>query len=170
MFSAWKLCQSSSISGPPTTRNPSEVKTSTISRSTRVKGCNDPGRGRRPGKGKRGHRPWPGRAAGQGDVDPVGGEPRRFRGAAELVATGVERRDEVCSDRVDLRPDVAAVRVRKGAEATLQLSERRLAAEHPHLRGVEVLERCRGDERLAPACVLLIERAKQLGSVHGGRV
>ena len=49
MFSAWKLCQSSSTSGPSATRKPRLVNTSTASRSTIVRGWNDPTRGARPG-------------------------------------------------------------------------------------------------------------------------
>src|ERR671936_190980 len=49
MLSASKLCHSSSISGPSTTRYPIRVKTSTIRSSTIVMGWSVPAAGRRPG-------------------------------------------------------------------------------------------------------------------------
>ena len=62
MFRAWKLCQSSSTSGPSATRNPRLVNTSTASRSTIVSGWSDPIARRAAGQAScRGRRPRAGR-------------------------------------------------------------------------------------------------------------
>jgi hypothetical protein len=73
-------------------------------------------------------------------------------------------------DRVDARADLALVAVGQRAERALELSERRLPPENRDLCGLELLERGRGVERRPAARVFLVERAQQLGSVHGGRV
>src|SRR5690606_27996996 len=49
-LSAEKLCQSSSISGPSATENPSLLKILTISLRTSDSGCRDPGGKPSPGK------------------------------------------------------------------------------------------------------------------------
>ena len=121
-------------------------------------------------EGERVQRSGPRRAAGERDVDRVGGELRLLRHAAELVAASVSRRDQVRSDRVHPCADLALVAVGQRAERPLELPERRLPSEDADLRGIELLERGRGRERGPTARVFVVERAQQLGSFHGGRV
>ena len=98
-------------------------------------------------------------SSGERDVDPVGGELRFLRDRPELGPTRVEGLLEVRADLVHARADLAAVVARQRAKGALELAERRLAAEHRDLRGVQLLQRRRARERRATARVLVIKRA-----------
>src|SRR3954464_736702 len=94
------------------------------------------------------------------DVDPVGGELRHLGRRPELRAPAVEGRDEIRTDRVDLRADLAAVAVGQGAEGAVRLPGGGFPPGDDHLRGVELVERRCGSERRAAARIFLIERAE----------
>ena len=152
MFSAWKLCQSSSISGPSTTRKPSRVKTSTISRSTSVSGWSDPVRGAGPGSV---------RSMRSASRSARSAAPRRARAACLETAVRAARTSFASADG-SRRSSSSEPR------APLQLTEAGLAAQHRDLRRLELLQRRRGLEGArAPARARSRGGASISAGVHG---
>ncbi len=85
MLSAWKLCQSSSISGPSATRNPRSVNTSTSSRSMMLSGWSEP-------------EPQP--PPGERQVYPVRLEPQGLLDVTQCLAALLKRLGEGGTDVV----------------------------------------------------------------------
>ena len=156
MFSAWKLCQSSSISGPSATRNPRLVNTSTIRLGTIVSGWSDPAGGAPPG---------------QRHVEPV-------RSQERALGLELERRPRLeRGRRAPTAPRSRAGR-RSRRHSCVEPAQRlwtslngALRPEDLHLRGVQLLERGRRAANSAtPRSRSSSSDAAHLAGVHRRRV